>query len=171
MADASHAEDAVTGSFETLDMGDTGQIARLLSCPITKVGPIAMSTSTFKLLGPSPTVCCCLLYSASVQTLMMCLDSWLPCYAVLCRAVMSELLLQELMEEPVIAADGHTYEMSAMKLWLQQNDTSPVTHLPLPHKRLVPNVVIRSAILNHPQQLQQHCLLNGTYVSGWFVEM
>lgn len=94
-------------------MGDTGQIARLLSCPITK----------------------------------------------------------ELMEEPVIAADGHTYEMSAMKLWLQQNDTSPATHLPLPHKRLVPNVVIRSAILNHPQQLQQHCLLNGTYVSGWFVEM
>ena len=75
--------------------------------------------------------------------------------AVLCRAVMSELLLQKLMEEPVIAADGHTYERSAMKLWLQQTDTSPVIHLPLPHKRLVPNVVIRSAILNHPQQLQQ----------------
>ena len=71
VADASHAED---DSFETLDMGDTGQIARLLSCP-PKVGPIAMSTSTFKLLGPSQTVCCCLLYSASVQTLMMCLNS------------------------------------------------------------------------------------------------
>ncbi len=38
VADAS--EDAVTStsSFGTLDMGDTGQIARLLSCPITKVG-------------------------------------------------------------------------------------------------------------------------------------
>ncbi len=59
VADASHAEDAVTSSFETLDMGDTGQIARLLSCPITKVGPIAMRTSTFKLLGPSQIVCCC----------------------------------------------------------------------------------------------------------------
>jgi len=78
------------------------------------------------------------------------------CYAVLCRAVMSEPMLQKLMVEPVIAADGHTYERSAMKHWLQQNDTSAVTHLPLPHKRLVPNVVIRSAILNHPQQLQWH---------------
>ncbi|DBB07755.1 TPA: hypothetical protein ACH3X3_009173 [Trebouxia sp. C0006] len=62
----------------------------------------------------------------------------------------------KLMVEPVIAADGHTYERSAMEHWLQQNDTSPVTHLPLPHKRLVPNVVIRSAILNHPQPLQWH---------------
>ena len=77
VADATDAEDAanVTGSFVTLDMGDTGQIARLLSCPSTKVGPIAMSTSTFKLLVPGQTVCCCLLYSASVQTLMMCLNS------------------------------------------------------------------------------------------------
>ena len=40
VAGATDAEDAaiVTSSFETLDMADTGQIARLLSCPITKVG-------------------------------------------------------------------------------------------------------------------------------------
>jgi len=31
---------------------------------------------------------------------------------------MSDLLLQKLMVEPVIAADGHTYERSAMKHWL-----------------------------------------------------
>ncbi len=158
LADASHAEGAatVTSSCEHLDMADTGQIARLLSCPITKVGPIAVRTSTCKLLGPSHTVCCCLLHSAAVQPSMMCWYSCLPCCAVLCGAVMSDLLLQKLMVEPVIAADGHTYERSAMKHWLQQNDTSPVTHLPLPHKRLVSNVVIRSAILNHPQQLQWH---------------
>ncbi len=85
VADASLAEDAaiVTSSCEHLDMTDAGQIARLLSCPITKVGPIAMMTS-FKLLGPSHTVCCCLLHSAAVQTLMMCLYSWLLCHAVLC---------------------------------------------------------------------------------------
>jgi len=86
----------------------------------------------------------------------MCLNSWLPCCAVLCWAVMGELVVQKVMVEPVIAGDGHTYERSAMKHWLQQHDTSPVTHLPLPHKRLVSNVVIRSAILNHPQQLQWH---------------
>ena len=68
VADASHAEGVaiVTSSCEHLDMTDTGQIARLLSCPITKVGPVAMRTSTCKLLGPSQTVCCCLLYSAAV---------------------------------------------------------------------------------------------------------
>jgi len=40
VADAADAEDAatITSSFGNLDMADTGQIARLLSCPITKVG-------------------------------------------------------------------------------------------------------------------------------------
>ena len=86
VTDASHAEDAttVTSSCGNLDMADTGQIARLLSCPITKVGPIAVRTSTFKLLGHSQNVCCCLLHSAAIQTLMMCLYSWLPSHAVLC---------------------------------------------------------------------------------------
>ena len=82
VADASHVEDAVTSSFQTLDMGDTGQIARLLSCPITKVVPIAMRTSTFKLLGPSRTVCCCLLHSAAFQNTNDVLEHGLPCYAV-----------------------------------------------------------------------------------------
>ncbi len=41
-----------------------------------------------------------------------------PSCAVLCGVVMSDLLLQKLMVEPVIAADGHTYERSAMKHWL-----------------------------------------------------
>ncbi len=68
VAGATDAEDAaiVTSRFETLDMADTGQITRLLSCPITKVVPIAMKTSTCKLLGPIQTVCCCLLHSAAV---------------------------------------------------------------------------------------------------------
>ena len=56
--------------------------------------------------------------------------------------------------EPVIAADGHTYERTAIEQWLQQHDTSPVTHLPLPHMRVVPNFLIKSAIAN--QQQQQH---------------
>ncbi len=75
VADASLAEGAaiITSSCEHLDMTDTVQIARLLSCPIIKVGPIAMRASTCKLLGPSHTVCCCLLHSAAVQTFMMCL--------------------------------------------------------------------------------------------------
>ena len=50
------------------------------------------------------------------------------------------------MQDPVIAGDGHTYERCAMEGWLQQHTTSPCTGEELSHLRLVPNVVIRSAI-------------------------
>lgn len=53
---------------------------------------------------------------------------------------------------PVIAADGYTYERSAVQCWLQNHETSPVTGVKLAHTRLVPNVVIKSAIAL--QQLQ-----------------
>ena len=55
-------------------------------------------------------------------------------------------VFQELMVVPVIAADGHTYEKSAMEQWLQQCDTSPVTGTVLQHKHLVPNVSIKQAV-------------------------
>jgi hypothetical protein len=48
--------------------------------------------------------------------------------------------------DPVIAADGHSYERSAIEAWLQHHNTSPLTNLPLPHKHLVPNRAIKSAI-------------------------
>ena len=50
------------------------------------------------------------------------------------------------MQEPVIAADGHTYEQAAMKAWLQQHTTSPVTGNDLPHTRLVPNFLVKNLI-------------------------
>ena len=61
--------------------------------------------------------------------------------------------LQEVMSEPVVAADGHTYEKTALQEWLQQHNTSPVTGVTLAHTRLVPNVLIRSVLARHQQQL------------------
>ena len=58
-------------------------------------------------------------------------------------------VLQSRMTDPVIAADGGTYERAAMEAWLQQHHTSPVTGTQLPHLRLVPNVVARGALANH----------------------
>ena len=58
---------------------------------------------------------------------------------------------QVLLVEPVIAADGHTYEKSAMEHWLGQHVTSPVTGAKLMHARLVPNRVLRSIIANSAQ--------------------
>ena len=60
------------------------------------------------------------------------------------------------MVDPVIAADGHTYERAAIAAWLQQHHTSPVTGAPLPHPRLVPNLLIKNAIANQRSELSQH---------------
>uniref|UniRef100_A0A7S1VV23 U-box domain-containing protein n=1 Tax=Grammatophora oceanica TaxID=210454 RepID=A0A7S1VV23_9STRA len=65
----------------------------------------------------------------------------------------SELLCPitlDLMKDPVIAADGHTYERSAIEQVFNQstnrsnNPVSPCTNLSLPSRALIPNVGIRS---------------------------
>ena len=60
-------------------------------------------------------------------------------------------LLQESMTEPVIAADGHTYEKAALLDWLQTHNTSPVTGQCLPHARVVPNVLVKNLICETQQ--------------------
>ena len=61
--------------------------------------------------------------------------------------------VQEIMTQPVIAADGHTYEKIALQEWLRHHQTSPKTGLELSHTRLVPNVLIRRVLARHHQQL------------------
>jgi len=51
-----------------------------------------------------------------------------------------------LMTDPVICADGHSYERAAIEEWLVTNNTSPSTGVPLPHKHLVPNIALKQAI-------------------------
>lgn len=52
----------------------------------------------------------------------------------------------EPMREPVVAADGHTYERSAIARWLQTSDKSPLTGSVLLHKNLVPNYMLLSSL-------------------------
>lgn len=55
--------------------------------------------------------------------------------------------LQEVMEEPVLAADGFSYERSAILQWLQLgHTTSPMTNEPLQHPGLTSNRALRAAI-------------------------
>ncbi len=63
--------------------------------------------------------------------------------------------MQEVMIDPTIAADGHTYERHAMHEWLTEHSTSPVTGALLLHAKLLPNIIIGNAIAHH-QQLLQH---------------
>jgi len=51
------------------------------------------------------------------------------------------------MIDPVMAADGHTYEREAIEQWLQAHDTSPKTNAKLKHKELTDNHDKRSDIL------------------------
>lgn len=63
------------------------------------------------------------------------------------------LVLQEIMEDPYIAADGFTYEAEAIRGWLNSgHDTSPMTNLKLDHTDLVPNYALHNAIREWQQQ-------------------
>ncbi|EOD39925.1 hypothetical protein EMIHUDRAFT_69894, partial [Emiliania huxleyi CCMP1516] len=52
----------------------------------------------------------------------------------------------ELMSDPVMAADGHSYERSAIERWLATRSTSPMTGEALVHSFLAPNHMVRRQI-------------------------
>ncbi|RYH05271.1 hypothetical protein EON65_45175 [archaeon] len=52
----------------------------------------------------------------------------------------------EVMTDPVICADGHTYERAAITYWLQECNRSPKTNAVLSNRQLIPNLALRSAI-------------------------
>lgn len=56
------------------------------------------------------------------------------------------------MNDPHVAADGHTYEAEEIRRWLHEHHTSPMTNLQLEHNKLIPNHTLRSAI----QELRGH---------------
>ena len=55
-------------------------------------------------------------------------------------------ITREIMRDPVVAEDGHTYERTAIgKFWTEKGTPiSPVTNRPLPSDRLTPSVTLRS---------------------------
>ncbi|GER37224.1 receptor protein kinase [Striga asiatica] len=64
-------------------------------------------------------------------------------------------ILQEIMHDPHVAADGFTYEGEALRGWLQSGrETSPMTNLKLTHLDLTPNYSLRLAIQEWVANLQ-----------------
>jgi len=53
----------------------------------------------------------------------------------------------EIMVDPVVAADGHTYEREALARWLSEKSSSPLTGQPM-GTRMVPNHAVKSMIAN-----------------------
>ena len=52
----------------------------------------------------------------------------------------------QLFENPVIAADGQTYERDAIVQWIARVGTSPITREPLDSNTLRPNRIIKNLI-------------------------
>ncbi|XP_022084462.1 WD repeat, SAM and U-box domain-containing protein 1-like [Acanthaster planci] len=55
-------------------------------------------------------------------------------------------ITRELMRDPVIAADGFSYERSSIESWIRGNKTSPMTNSPLVHTNLTPNRSLKMII-------------------------
>ena len=76
---------------------------------------------------------------------MLCLSDFVtvPDQAFLCP------ITKTLMEEPVVAADGYTYENGAILTWINDplnNSSSPMTNLEMSNDYLVPNLTMQSMI-------------------------
>jgi len=61
-------------------------------------------------------------------------------------------VFQDIMRDPVVLVDGHSYERQAIKKWLQDHDTSPLTGSRLPSKDVISNMALRGAITEYFQR-------------------
>lgn len=53
----------------------------------------------------------------------------------------------EIMEDPVITADGSSYERASIEAWFKKTDRDPLTNAIVASKALIPNKALKSAIL------------------------
>jgi len=68
------------------------------------------------------------------------------------------------MVDPVVCDDGHTYERSAIALWLANHDTSPITGLLLETKILRPNYSLKAFILELNHNRGHCCFVCGCHL-------
>ena len=62
---------------------------------------------------------------------------------------------RELMDDPVMCTDGHSYDRKNIARWLTEHDTSPATGAPLASTVLLPNIALRNAIEEWEDAQQQ----------------
>ena len=62
---------------------------------------------------------------------------------------------RELMDDPVMCTDGHSYDRKNIARWLTEHNTSPATGAPLASNVLLPNIALRNAIEEWEDAQQQ----------------
>jgi hypothetical protein len=55
-------------------------------------------------------------------------------------------ITMDIMKNPVIGPDGHTYERSAIEQWLTTSNKSPITRKVMQSSNLIPNIALRNTI-------------------------
>ena len=55
-------------------------------------------------------------------------------------------ITQKIMVDPVVIADGRSYERKAIEGWFKYNLTSPITHVALNTTHIFPNIQLRNLI-------------------------
>ena len=71
----------------------------------------------------------------------------------------------DLMNEPVLGKDGHSYEKSEILMWLSTNTTSPMTREPLTKDDLVENLPLKRSIEEIRDRLKEEQLKTDSRIS------
>ena len=61
----------------------------------------------------------------------------------------------DIMNDPVICADGFTYDRQSIELWLSTHDTSPMSNAVLSSKTLLPNMLLKELIDEYKANLNR----------------
>ena len=63
-------------------------------------------------------------------------------------------ITQCVLVDPVVCADGHSYERAPIEEWLAAHNTSPITNEALAHTALTPNTTLRKLITALKQEVE-----------------
>ncbi|XP_043689731.1 U-box domain-containing protein 33-like [Telopea speciosissima] len=127
--------DASAGNWPYVQARQLAHLA-LRCCEMSQKNRPTLEAEVWRLLEPMGACCGALSFSRLASGEHCRIPSYFICP-----------ILQEIMRDPQVAADGFTYEAEALKAWFGSgHDTSPMTNLKLDHLNLIPNHVFRSAI-------------------------
>ena len=74
------------------------------------------------------------------------------------HSTLDGFVIREIMLNPVVAADGHTYERAQIEMWLTNHTTSPMTGADLGDTTLRENIIVRGMV----QDFLDECRAAGT---------
>jgi len=88
---------------------------------------------------PSAAICALPAALTKAKLLKQCSGQLLMAVMTRQKYLIAVFDMQDILKDPVKAADGRTYERKDITDWLSKHDTSPMTNVPMPNKELAPD--------------------------------